>query len=172
MNFWKLVNNLHFTKRRRDSLDCSSFENCYSRKGVQQYLRNQLDALKTKWFWNDRIMAVSMILARHLFTLVTWLNFTRSWEDSHFGSESWWCAVLTATTWTCQRTVGFNSRQCPFRTNVNRTFCPAQPKLMGHLEKLIGLCPMSKALRHHWALFLLSLSSSLWSCDSWFIQVL
>ena len=26
------------------------------------------------------------------------------------------------------RTVGFNVRQCPFRTNVNRTFCPAQPK--------------------------------------------
>ena len=38
-----------------------------------------------------------------------------------------------------ERTVVFNARQCPFRTNVNRTFCPAQPKLMGHLEKLIGL---------------------------------
>ena len=46
-------------------------------------------------------------------------------------------------------TVGFNARQCPFRTNVNWTFCPAQPKLIGHLEKLIGLCPMSDASRLH-----------------------
>ena len=40
--------------RCQDSLDCSSFENCYSRKGAQQiYLTNQLDALKTKWFGNN-----------------------------------------------------------------------------------------------------------------------
>ena len=43
----------------------------------------------------------------------------------------------------CRVLYRFYSRQCPFRTNVNRTFCPAQPTLMGHLEKLIGLCPMS-----------------------------
>ena len=39
--------------------------------------------------------------------------------------------------------------QCPFRTNVNRTFCPFPPKLMEHLEKLIRLCLMSDALRHY-----------------------
>ena len=49
-----------------------------------------------------------------------------------------------------ERTVSFNAvRQCPFRTNVNRTFCPFPPKLMEHLEKLIRLCLMSDALRHH-----------------------
>ena len=32
---------------------------------------------------------------------------------------------------------------------MNETFCPAQPKLMGHLEKLIRLCPMSDTLCHH-----------------------
>ena len=29
---------------------------------------------------------------------------------------------------------------------MNQTFCPAQPKLMGHLEKLIGQCPMPCAI--------------------------
>ena len=88
------------------SLDCSLFENCHSRKGVQQILQINWMHLKP----NDseimcdplcRVITVSMILAQHLFTLVTWLNSTRSWEDSHFGSESWWCTVLTATTWMC-----------------------------------------------------------------------
>ena len=43
----------------------------------------------------------------------------------------------------------FNARRCPFQTNVNQTFCPAQPKLMGHLEKLIGLCPTPCAIAVH-----------------------
>ena len=40
--------------RCRDSLYCSLFENCHSRKGVQQILeKSLLDALKTKWFRNN-----------------------------------------------------------------------------------------------------------------------
>ena len=96
------------------------------------------------------------------------IKFHTLWEGSHFSGDClrWtnlhvWrsriCVALTVTTQmyhvgafaTALKPVGFNAHQCPFRTNVNQTFCPAQPKLMKHFEKLIGPCPRSDALHHH-----------------------
>ena len=122
MTFWKLVNDLYFT--------CWDAEIPW----IVVCLKIVIQEREINWMHlkpNDsenmrpgpscRIVAVSIILARHLLTLVT-LNFTRSWEDSHFGSESWWMHCTNSNHLNVPRAVGFNSCQCLFRTTVNQTF--------------------------------------------------
>ena len=90
VTFWKLVSNLYFTCSCWGAIPwiVVRLKSIIQEREFSEYLRNELDALKTRWFGNNAWPTVSMILARHLFTLVT---VTRSWEGSHFGGDSWWC---------------------------------------------------------------------------------
>ena len=88
-----------------------------------------------------RIIALSMILEQPLFTLILLCNkIPYALGKVHISVATAGDALtVTLECVVLERTVGFNACQCPFQTNVNGTFCSAQPKLIGHLEKLIRL---------------------------------
>ena len=86
VTFWKLVSNLYFTCSCWGAIPwiVVRLKSIIQEREFSEYLRNELDALKTRWFGNNAWPTVSMILARHLFALVTVTllgRFTFRWRQ-------------------------------------------------------------------------------------------